>query len=171
MNKNISDDGIRKLVIREGLELKAYQDSAGVWTIGVGHTGLVDGEPIKRGMVITQETAVRLLKSDLKKHVRAVNRYVTRNVNQWRFDALVSFAFNVGNTAFRNSTLLKELNAGRIQNVPHELMRWNKVTRNGKKVRSNGLVYRRVTECAQWFGDRIRKEYATAGNGTLDIIV
>lgn len=163
-----SSKGVVRLVLREALKLKAYKDSAGVWTIGVGHT-----RTAKEGMVITKGKAASLLKEDLRKHERAVNRYVKKRITQDQFDCLVSFAFNVGNHAFKTSTLLKELNAGRFKNVPIELMRWNKITSpmTGKKVISAGLVYRRVTECAQWYARRIQKEYQPSGNATTEIIV
>src|SRR5690606_2615038 len=65
-----------------------------------------------------------------------------------QFDALVSLAFNIGIGAFSGSSALRELNAGRIANVPAKMQLWNKITVGGKKVVSNGLVRRRAAEAA-----------------------
>ncbi|EAA8860060.1 lysozyme, partial [Salmonella enterica] len=61
----ISDSGLATLKREEGCKLTAYPDSRGVWTIGTGHTGKVDGITIHKGMTITQDTADRLLRDDL----------------------------------------------------------------------------------------------------------
>lgn len=151
---NLSWVGLSKLKIREALRLEAYQDDAGVWTIGYGHT-----KTAKEGMVVTEYEAEILLRRDLKRFVEAVNK-VKVYLSQNQFDTLVSFAFNVGVGAFKSSTLLEELNEGNYHNVPDELMRWNKVTVNGQKRKSAGLVYRRVAECAQWYEPRIAKEFS-----------
>lgn len=82
----------------EGCQLRAYQCPAGVWTIGYGHTGLVDGVPVAKGMTITQQKADELLEQDLeqfREHVMSYQRIYHWNRNE--VDALVSFAFNVGN--------------------------------------------------------------------------
>lgn len=152
---DISLRGINKLKIREALRLESYQDDAGVWTIGYGHT-----KTAKEGMVVTEYEAEILLRRDLKRFVEVVNKEVKVSLAQNQFDTLVSFAFNIGVGAFKSSTLLEELNEGRYHNVPDELMRWNKVTVNGQKRKSAGLVYRRVAECAQWYEPRIAQEYS-----------
>lgn len=151
---DLSLRGINKLKIREALRLDAYQDDAGIWTIGYGHTATA-----REGMRITEDKADELLERDLRRFVASVNAEVKREVTQCQFDALVSFAFNVGIHAFRTSTMLEELNAGAYHKVPTELMRWNKVTVHGQKRISAGLVYRRVAECAQWYEPRIAQEY------------
>lgn len=135
---NISNDGIRKLILREDLRLKAYQDESGVWTIGVGHT-----RTARRGMVINEEEAHELLRDDLERFVRAVNRYVIVSLDQSQYDALVSFAFNIGVHGFKTSTLLRRLNAGLYSHVPEQMLRWNKATdpKTGEKYVSGGLVY------------------------------
>ena len=149
----ISEDGLKKLKLREGLRLVAYQDRAGVWTIGYGHT------PAKKGQVITKEEAGLLLEEDLHRFHDVINQNVRVHLSQHQFDALVSFAFNVGVYAFQTSTLLRLLNKGHYIEVPQQLLRWNKVTVDGTKVKDHGLIYRRVAECAQWFGNRIGLEY------------
>lgn len=108
-------DRIKKF---ESCRLTAYQDAAGVWTIGYGHTGSV-----YTGMQISQEQAEDLLKEDLKRFEAAVNRYVTGALTQGRFDALVSFSFNVGEGALKKSTLLKKMNAGDMDGAAREFDR------------------------------------------------
>lgn len=81
----------------EGCKLSSYKCPAGVWTIGYGHTGSVNGRPIVSGMTITQAVADSLLKTDLTRFENHVKTYDAKyHWNQNEFDALVSFAFNVG---------------------------------------------------------------------------
>lgn len=151
---DISHKGLRRIVLREGLELEAYQDSAGVWTIGVGHT-----RTAKPGMKITEHQAHVLFVEDIRESVSDVNRYVSVPLKQNQFDALVSFVFNVGGTAFRASTLRKRLNEGEYDLAAAEFPRWNKVTVDDVKRVEDGLVYRRAAELAEWYEDRIQKEF------------
>ena len=118
-----SQEGINAIKKREGLRLKSYQDQAGVWTIGYGHTSPM----ITEGMKITKATAENYLKSDVRRFEDAITEAVRVGLSQHRFDTLVSFAFNVGVSAFKGSTLVRELNRGNYENVPHQLMRWNKI--------------------------------------------
>ena len=113
-----SQQGIDRIKKFESCCLTAYQDAAGVWTIGYGHTGSVYA-----GMQISQEQAGDLLKADLKRFEAAVNRYVTGALTQGRFDALVSFTFNVGEGALKKSTLLKKMNAGDMDGAAREFDR------------------------------------------------
>lgn len=128
-------DLIRKF---EGEKLKAYQCSAGVWTIGVGHTG----PDVKPGMVITLDRSDELLRSDLARFESAVSRLVKVALSQCQFDALVSFAFNVGEGALGKSTLLRMVNAGDMAGAASEFSKWN---RAGGKVVA-GLTTRRAAE-------------------------
>lgn len=82
----------------EGLRLTAYQCPAGVWTIGYGHTGKVDGVPVQAGMTISKEKADALLADDLERFRRHVMTYdEIYHWNENELAALVSFAFNIGN--------------------------------------------------------------------------
>jgi lysozyme len=153
------------------LRLIAYQDSAGIWTIGVGHT------PSNQGAVITEKEALELFDSDIEWSVNAVNQGVTKQLNQDQFDCLVSFVFNVGQGAFKSSTLLKEINKGRFNLAANQLHRWNKITVGGAKVVSGGLVYRRASEIAQWYSilntkERVcnHKPVAPSGRNVLALI-
>lgn len=120
----ISDKGIQFIVKEEGERLTAYQDSVGIWTIGVGHTGWVDSKPVARGMTITKEKSREILKNDLKGFEKAVNDGVIVHLKQHQFDALVSLAFNIGEGAFRRSTLLKLLNRGDYTGASQQFLVW-----------------------------------------------
>jgi len=138
----ISKTGIELIKRFEGLELKAYQDSVGVWTIAYGWTQPVDGRKIGPGMVIDQATADRLLKCGVVQYEQGVNQLVKVNITQGQFDALVSFAYNLGLRSLSTSTLLQKLNAGDKQGAANEFGRW--VNAGGKRL--EGLVKRRVAE-------------------------
>lgn len=146
----ISDHGLRLLKEWEGCKLQKYRDAGGKWTIGVGH--LLTKEELIGGKYddgITMDEALSLLAADLKPAEAAVNGAVAVDLYQYQFDALVSFVFNVGVGAFRKSTLLKRLNAGRYEEVPTELRKW--VRAGGK--RCVGLAHRREKEIALWQGN------------------
>ncbi len=142
MARKITAFVLARLKQWEGLRLNAYQDSAGVWTVGYGHTG----PDVRRGLTITTARAEALLLADLARFEAAVDGAVTVPLTDNQFGALVSFAFNVGEAAFRKSTLLKRLNAGRHDDVPAQLARW--VHAGGKRVQ--GLVNRRAAEAGLW---------------------
>jgi lysozyme len=135
---NISNTGISLIKKFEGCRLTAYKCPAGVWTIGYGHTG----QEVKRGLKITQETAERYLQNDLIVHANNVSKLVKKNLTQNQFDALVSFEYNVGYSAFKNSTMLKHLNNGNYISAAEQFDRW--VHAGG--VRLEGLVKRRSAE-------------------------
>ncbi|HHR5652032.1 TPA: lysozyme [Klebsiella oxytoca] len=141
----ISNNGIALIKGFEGCRLTAYPDpgtGGAPWTIGYGWTHPVDGKPIKPGMKIDQATADRLLKTGLVSYENDVLKLVKVKLTQNQFDALVSFAYNVGSRALSTSTLLKKLNAGDIRGAADEFLRWNK---SGKEVMP-GLTNRRKAE-------------------------
>lgn len=149
-----SENGLAMIVGFEGIELEAYKCPAGVWTIGVGHTGMVDGAPIRRGMRISEEKARALLCLDLE----SVERYLTnqpflKRLRQQQFDALSSFIFNIGKGAFETSTMRKKLCKGASdEEIAEEFGRWVYGTVNGKKERLAGLVKRREKEREMFLG-------------------
>lgn len=110
----------------EGLYTKAYKCPAGVWTIGYGHTGKVNGKAIKEGMVITEAKATKLLASDMATFEKGVAKLVTVPLNQNQFDALVSFSFNVGLGNLQKSTLLKYVNQRKFSEAGNQFLVWNK---------------------------------------------
>ncbi|MEZ5894456.1 MAG: lysozyme [Parvularculaceae bacterium] len=139
-----SENGIELIKRFEGLELEAYQDIAGIWTIGYGHTG-PDVEP---GMKISERDAEGLLRSDLRSREDAISSAVKKSLNQNEFDALVSFVYNVGAAAFRGSTALKRLNRGDRIGAADALTWWNKATVGGVLREVLGLTRRRAAERA-----------------------
>lgn len=143
MSKHITKKGLDLIKHFEGLYLKAYQCSAGVWTIGYGHTGLThkDGT-VYEGRIVTEEEATELLARDMEYFEKVVLRLVSEPVNDDEFDALVSFAFNCGEGNLESSTLLRKLNAGDHVGASREFIRWN---RSDGEV-SNGLTRRRASE-------------------------
>lgn len=145
----ISDKGVSLIKQFEGLCLTAYQDSVGVWTIGYGWTQPVDGKPIRPGMTIKEETAERLLRTGLVGYESDVSKLVKVKLTQGQFDALVSFAYNLGARALSTSTLLQKLNAGDNAGAADEFPRWNKA---GGKVLP-GLMRRREAERALFLSD------------------
>ncbi|UYF57267.1 lysozyme [Citrobacter amalonaticus] len=142
-----SHNCISLIKLFEGCRLTAYPDpgtGGAPWTIGYGWTHPVDGKPVRPGMTINQDTADRLLKTGLVSYENDVLKLVRVKLTQGQFDALVSFAYNVGSRALSTSTLLKKLNAGDIKGAADEFLRWNKA---GGKV-LNGLTRRREAERA-----------------------
>lgn len=137
-NKTTGQRGRSLICQFEGLRLTAYRDMVGVWTIGYGHTG----PDVKPGLMITQQQADQLLINDLVRFERGVNVLVTVKLNQNQFDALVSFAYNLGLGALQNSTLLRLLNDGNYQAAADQFPRWN---RAGGNVVA-GLARRRYAE-------------------------
>lgn len=116
----LSDDGLKVLILREGKSNKAYLDTKGIPTIGVGHTG-----GVKMGDVISDEEVENLLRKDCILCENTVNTYVKVLLTQAQFDALVSFIFNVGVNAFKKSTLLKVLNLGNYTEAAKQFDRWH----------------------------------------------
>jgi GH24 family phage-related lysozyme (muramidase) len=138
----LSQRGLDLIKKFEGLRLTAYKCAAGVDTIGYGHTG----SDVKPGMRITEEEAEKLLWRDTESAQQAVHSFVNIKLNQNEYDALVSFVFNIGPTAFVNSTLLKLLNHGADRKVvAAEFDRWVKA---GSDKPVQGLVRRREAEKA-----------------------
>jgi len=135
----VSKTGIKLIKTFEGLRLESYRCPAGVLTIGYGHTGNVLAK-----QKISEKLAEDFLKQDLIKFEKAVLSYIKIDLNQNQFDALVSFSFNVGTGAFKNSTLVKRINSGDNPNIvaAEELPKWNKG--DGKVLQ--GLTRRRAAE-------------------------
>lgn len=137
--------GINFIKQREGFRDKRYRDEAGLWTIGYGHL-IRPGEPYDANYTMSETEATELLKEDLASAENAVRSSVDVPLTPGQFDALVSLAFNIGNNAFRSSTLVKLLNQRDYEGAWRQFDRWNKVTINGEKVVSKGLAKRREME-------------------------
>jgi GH24 family phage-related lysozyme (muramidase) len=137
----ISEAGLSLIKSFEGCVLTAYLDAVGIWTVGYGHTG----PSVHRGLTITQKLAEDILAQDVRRFELGVLNNVKVNLNQNEFDALVSFSFNVGVNALKNSTLLRLLNDGADRSiVAAEFLRWNK----GEDKVLEGLTRRRQAEKA-----------------------
>ncbi|WP_313587780.1 lysozyme [Aquidulcibacter sp.] len=138
--KQIGKPGLDLIKSFEGLKLRAYLCPAKVWTIGFGSTG----QHVTPGKVITEAQAEELLKDDLDRFEAAVTRLVTVPLHQNQYDALVSFAFNVGISALERSTLLKRVNAKLFDQAKAEFAKWNRA--GGRPLA--GLTRRRAAEAA-----------------------
>ena len=134
----------------EGLRLAAYQDSAGVWTIGCGHTG----PEVHPGQRITEPEAERLLREDTAAAVDCVRRAVRTKLTQGQFDALADFCFNAGRGNFLGSTLLRSVNCGEFAAAAEQFGLW--VHAGGSVV--PGLVRRRKAEAALFSGHSLEPE-------------
>ena len=134
----------------EGLELEAYQDTGGVWTIGYGHTG----PEVRRGMSITEDQAEELLMQDAAEAVRGTILLcpILAEKEAWKLIAISDFTFNLGVGRLRTSTLRQCINTGAFKDVPTQLRRWVLGTDSttGEKKRLAGLVKRREAECSLW---------------------
>ena len=137
----------------EGWVPSAYNDPSGYCTIGYGHLIAlkrceeIDLGDFKRGLAPSEGEA--LLQRDTASARLAVQSDVNVDLNDDQFGALASFVFNVGKTNFRNSTLLRILNAGNYSQSPSEMKRW--VSSKGKVL--PGLVQRRSCEAALFEGE------------------
>lgn len=131
----------------EGFRSAAYRDCANVLTIGYGHT-----KGVKPGDIITAAEAEHLLRKDLRLYEAFVDKLNVTS-QQYRFDALVDFAFNLGCAALEGSTLLKKIRACRPDaEIREEFMKWVYARVGGKKKKLPGLVARRKWEADRFLG-------------------
>ncbi len=126
----------------EGLRLDAYQDSAGVWTVGYGHTG----PEVRAGQHINEAEAEALLRDDVAASVKCVRQAVKLPLAQQQFDALVDFCFNAGRGNLLGSTLLHDVNRGHFASAAAQFGLW---VHGGGRVIA-GLVRRRAAEAAMF---------------------
>ena len=139
----ISNKGIELIKGFEGFMSHPYLDVAMVPTIGYGTTHYNHRAVSLSDAAISEKTATYLLRTQVDEvYGRAVNHYVQVPLTQNQFDALVSFTYNLGVGAFRNSTLLRDINSGKIHEAYTEFHKWTHA--NGKIVK--GLVVRRRKE-------------------------
>lgn len=139
----LGDRGLALIKHYEGCSLVAYKDSVGVLTIGWGHT---DG--VSEGDICTQPEADELLVQDLAWAEDAVEALVTVPLSQSMYDALVSWAFNLGVGNLEDSTMLKKLNVGDYVHAAHEMTRWFETP--GSEL---GLLRRRLAEASLFLED------------------
>ena len=109
----------------EGSRNKAYQDSKGLWTIGVGHL-IKEDEQYLLTATLTNDQVEDLLRKDLKWCSEAVETSVKAPLEQHQFDALYSLCFNIGGTNFAKSTVVKKINENDMQGAADAILNWNK---------------------------------------------
>ena len=132
----------------EGFFSKAYLCPASVATIGFGTIKYQTGKKVQLGETITMEQAEDELMYELKK----ICMVFKANVNQNQFDALVSFAYNLGTGSLLNSTLFKKVRANANDlTIRDEFMKWNKARVSGKLKELKGLTRRRKAEADLYF--------------------
>lgn len=130
----------------EGCRLTAYRCSAGVWTIGYGHT-----KDVKEGDTCAQEQADAWLIEDIRNTQLLLAHYVNVPVSEGEFVALVSLAFNVGVGALMKSKLLRKLNSGNREGAAEEFLDFDLA--NGKRI--SGLTRRRKQEHDLFLSDSL----------------
>ena len=144
-----SKNGIAFIKKYEGFKSKPYLCPAKVPTIGYGATYYPNGQKVKlTDPAIDEKHASLLLEAMLNPYEKAVDSYCRDDINQNQFDALVSFAYNLGNSALKSSTLLKKANANpNDKTIRNEFLKW--VNAGGKRL--PGLVNRRTEESNLYF--------------------
>ncbi len=137
----ISKDGLDHIKKYESFRNNAYKPVSweNGYTIGYGNKFYKDGSPVKEGDFITRADAEELLKSIVHQFEYKIYALLQVPVNQYQFDALVSFSYNVGIHAFANSTLLKFINEDpkNYPEIERQFLRWNK---------SSGRILKRLTK-------------------------
>ena len=137
-----SEMGLDLLIAREDKRNRAYLDSRGLPTIGVGHTG----PEVHLGLVWTDAQVREAFARDIARFEEAINGAVRVALEPHQFDALVSFAFNVGASAAAGSTLVRLLNEGDLADAAAQFDRWHippEVTsrRNGEREQFKGTRF------------------------------
>jgi len=133
----------------EGFYAKPYLCPAGIPTIGYGATYYPNGKRVTlQDAAITEQQAEEMLVSMLKTYEQSVDSFTRDDINQNQFDALVSFAYNLGAKNLQGSTLLKKVNANPNDvAIELEFLKWNKAA--GKVL--SGLTKRRQEEADLYF--------------------
>ena len=142
MARQINDAGLRLIASFEGLRLDAYQDVAGIWTIGYGHI-----RGVGPGMTITENQALAFLQEDAGQAAATVDAgtsSVATDDNQ--FAAMVSLCFNIGSGNFRTSSVLRLHRAGNPAGAADAFLLWDKAYVNGELQEVEGLKRRRQRE-------------------------
>jgi lysozyme len=149
INSNIPlDIAMEYIKVFEGCRLQGYQCPAGIWTIGYGNTNyLKNFKGRENKTTITQYTALTLLREDVGLFAKAVQEELHKHnieCNSKQIAALISFTYNVGIKAFKNSTLLKVIKANKndFEKIKQQFLLWSHIS----KVVNNGLMNRRIAE-------------------------
>ena len=138
----LSEHGYEVIKSFEGVKNKAYKDSVGIWTVGIGFI-TVDGAKVNESTTLTNDQIKEQFFKQITKYENAVNNNVKSTLNQNQFDALVSFTFNLGEGSLKSSTLLKKVNVNPADaTIANEFAKWDKA--GGKQIA--GLTKRRAAE-------------------------
>jgi lysozyme len=124
--REMTEKGTQVLVDREGLRTTAYYDSVGVLTIGVGHTSAAGAPEVHEGMTITETEAFEIFDRDNDYFEKIVLDTVLVPMKTHQFDALASFVFNIGETQWKDSTMLELLNQGDYAGALEQFKVWKK---------------------------------------------
>ena len=145
----LSQKGLELIKQFEGLSLTPYVCAGGINTIGYGNTYYTNGKKVTlQDKPITKQQAEELLKFSLSTYEKAVDSFCRDDISQSQFDALVSFAYNLGPKALQGSTLIKKVNANpKDVTIADEFLKWNKA--NGRVLA--GLTKRRQAEANLYF--------------------
>ncbi|GJD58414.1 lysozyme [Methylobacterium dankookense] len=138
----LSPIGTAVLIAREGRRLNAYRDTAGIWTIGIGHTSAAGPPAVRRGLSITAAECDAIFARDVEAYAAAVRAALAVALPPHSFDALVSVCFNIGPAAFARSTFLKRLNAGDLAGAREALLWWDEpaAIRGRRRAEADQLV-------------------------------
>jgi len=146
----LSQNGLQLLEKLEGLKTKAYKDTVGVWTIGIGSTFYENGSRVKEGDILTKEECYHLFELTKSKYEKPINDSINTLISQNQFDALFCFCYNIGATGFKNSTVVRMINSlASKEEIISAWMMWKGKTKNksGKYV----LESRRQAEINEYF--------------------
>lgn len=187
--RDVPQEGIELIKSFEGIpdgdpstvNLDAYLDPVGIWTIGWGHAITYQGVflrgPQNKGIAralypggITIEQAEMLLRGELVNFARDVLRLAKVPLDDGQFAALVSFAFNCGSGNLGSSTLLRKLNQGDYAGAADQFLVWNKARKNGVLVELPGLTRRRRAERALFLGEDWRAASALRTRAALPAV-
>ncbi len=140
----LDKSGLEELHKREGLRLKPYLDTRGVPTIAIGNTYYLDGRKVTMNdKQLSKEQAIELGNTTADNFSKQVLKLLKNNINQNQFNALVSLAYNIGITGFKNSTVLRKVNVNpNDKTIADAFMMWTK---------NPELIGRRKSEVNQYF--------------------
>lgn len=133
--RTINASGLSLLKSFEGCKLTSYQDQGGIWTVGYGHTG----PEVVQGMIFNQQQADAQLQQDLEKFYQ-LDHYLSEQVNDNQYSALICLAYNIGLRALKTSKVLKCVN--NQESPDKEWRQWDHID----GVENVGLKRRREAE-------------------------
>lgn len=140
----LNKEGLDFISLLEGIKLKSYKDSKGIWTIGIGSTYLENNSKVKSTTKdLTLNEVYTLFTITSKQYENAVNNFVKIPITQNQFNALFALCYNIGIDGFKTSTVLKRINLKDTQeNITEGWMRW---------IKQKELINRRKKEINLYF--------------------